>query len=82
MNQNFVGSIYGRFSIKIAHFVLIHLQTCPPQAILISDWLISKKYSPLKPLDQMKQAIFIEDLPWMLPTKFQFIWLRGFRGED
>ena len=27
-------------------------------------------------------AIFIEDLPQMLPTKFQFIWLRGFRGED
>jgi hypothetical protein len=23
MNQNFVGSIYGRFSIKIAHFVPI-----------------------------------------------------------
>jgi hypothetical protein len=25
----------------------------PPQAILVSDWLISKKSSPLKPLDQM-----------------------------
>jgi hypothetical protein len=24
MNRNLVGSIYGRFSIKIAHFVLIH----------------------------------------------------------
>jgi hypothetical protein len=23
MNQNLVGSIYGRFSVKIAHFVLI-----------------------------------------------------------
>jgi hypothetical protein len=30
----------------------------------------------------LRQAIFIEDLPQMLPTKFQFIWLRGFRGED
>jgi hypothetical protein len=29
-----------------------------------------------------KLAIFIEDYPRMLPTKFQFIWLRGFRGED
>ena len=29
-----------------------------------------------------KCAIFTEDLPYMLPTKFQFIWLRGFRGED
>ena len=29
-----------------------------------------------------KYAIFIKDLPYTLPTKFQFIWLRGFRGED
>ena len=29
-----------------------------------------------------KLAIFIEDLPWMLPTKFRFIWPSGFRGED
>jgi hypothetical protein len=28
----------------------------------------------------MKQHI--EDLPWMLPTKFRFIWQSGFRGED
>ena len=25
---------------------------------------------------------FVEDLPQMLPTKFHFIWLWGFRGED
>jgi hypothetical protein len=42
MNQNLVGSIYGRSSIKNAHFVLIRLQTWPPQAILVSDWSISK----------------------------------------
>jgi hypothetical protein len=29
-----------------------------------------------------KLAIFIEDLPRMLPTKFWFIWPSGFRGED
>jgi hypothetical protein len=29
-----------------------------------------------------KLAIFIEDIPMMLPTKFHFIWLRSFRGED
>jgi hypothetical protein len=27
---------------KIAHFVLIHSQAWPPQAILVSDWSISK----------------------------------------
>jgi hypothetical protein len=28
--------------LKIAHFVMLY-QTWPPQAILVSDWLISKK---------------------------------------
>jgi hypothetical protein len=39
MNRNLVGSIYGRSSIKIAHFVSIGLQTWPSQAILVSEWL-------------------------------------------
>jgi hypothetical protein len=43
MNQNLVGSIYGISAVKIAHFVLIRFQTWPPQTILVSDWLISKK---------------------------------------
>jgi hypothetical protein len=30
----------------------------------------------------MKLAIFIEDLPQMLPTKFRFILPSGFGGED
>ena len=38
MNRNLVGSIYGKFSIKIAHFVPICSQTWPTQAILASDW--------------------------------------------
>jgi hypothetical protein len=45
----------GRSSIKIAHLVPIHLKTWPPQTILVSDWLISKKNSPLKPLCQMNR---------------------------
>jgi hypothetical protein len=53
MNQKLVGRILGRSSIKIAHLVSIRQQTWPPQAILVSDWLISKKSSPLKPLSQM-----------------------------
>ena len=43
MNRKLVGSIYGRSSIKTAHFVPIHIQTWAPQAILVSDWLISKE---------------------------------------
>jgi hypothetical protein len=36
---------------------MLHLQTWPPQAILVSDWLISKKSSPMKPLGQMNQNL-------------------------
>jgi hypothetical protein len=32
-------------------------QTWPPQAILVSDWLIFKKSSPLKPLGQMDRNL-------------------------
>jgi hypothetical protein len=53
MIRNLFGCIYGRSSIKTAHFAPILSQTWPPQIILISDWLISKNYSPLKPPDQM-----------------------------
>jgi hypothetical protein len=53
MNQNLVGSIYGRSSVKNAHFVPIRYQTWLPQMILVSDWLISKIYFPLKPHSQM-----------------------------
>jgi hypothetical protein len=52
MNQILEGRILGRSSINIAHLVPIRKQTWPPQAILVSDWLISKK-SSLKPLSQM-----------------------------
>jgi hypothetical protein len=45
MIRNLVGSIYGRSSINIVHFVPICLQTWLPQAILVFDWLISKNFS-------------------------------------
>jgi hypothetical protein len=32
--------------------------------------------------DRNKMSNFIKDLPRMLPTKFQSIWPRGFRGDD
>ena len=55
MNRNLVGSINGRSSIKIAYFAPIRLQAWPSQAILVSDWLISKNLSPLKPLGRMNR---------------------------
>jgi hypothetical protein len=56
MNQNLVGCIYGRFPIKIGHFVPIHLQAWPPQAILVSDWSISPS------IDASYQAVSEEKL--------------------
>jgi hypothetical protein len=57
MNWNLVWSIYEMFSIMIDHFIPIRSQTWPPQAILVSDWLISKKFPPLKPLGQMNRNL-------------------------
>jgi hypothetical protein len=34
--------------------------TWPPQTFLVSDWLISKKSSPLKLLGQMNQNLVLE----------------------
>ena len=44
-------------SMKIAHFVQIGQQTWPPHAILVPDWLISKKSSPLKLLSHMNRNL-------------------------
>ena len=57
MEPNLAGSIYGRSSIKFPHFVPIGQQTWPPRAILVSDWLILQKSSPLKLLGQMEPNI-------------------------
>jgi hypothetical protein len=57
MNRNLVGIILGRSSIIIGHLVSIRLQTWLQQPILVSDWLISKKSSPLKPLGQVDRNL-------------------------
>jgi hypothetical protein len=57
MNRNLVGSIYGRSSINITHFIPIRLQTWLAQAILVSDWSISKKSSSLKLLSQLNRNL-------------------------
>jgi hypothetical protein len=57
---------------KIAHFIPIGWQTWPPHAILVSDWSISKKSSPLKLLSHdMNQnlvgSIYIVSCGWDSP---------------
>ena len=44
-------------SMKIAHFVPIDQPTWPPHTILVSDWSISKKSSPLKLLSHMNRNL-------------------------
>ena len=44
-------------SMKIVHFVPIGQQTWPPHAILVFDWSISKKSSPLKLLSHMNRNL-------------------------
>jgi hypothetical protein len=54
MEPNLAESIYIRSSIKFLHFIPFRQQIWPPRAILVSDWLMLKKSSPLKLLGQME----------------------------
>ena len=47
-------NIYIRSSIKYLHFVPFCQQIWPPRAMLVSDWLMLKKSSPLKLLGKME----------------------------
>jgi len=57
MNRTLVGSILGRSSIQIVNLVPIRCQTWPPEKIIVSDWLISKKSSHLKQLCQINRNL-------------------------
>ena len=54
MEPNLAGSIYARSSIKILRFIPFGQQIWLPRAILVSDWLMLNKSSPLKLLGQIK----------------------------
>ena len=54
MEPNLAGSIYVMFSIKFLRFVPFCQQIWLPRAILVSDWLMLNKSSPLKLLGQME----------------------------
>jgi hypothetical protein len=57
MEPNLAESIYIRSSLKFLHFVPFRQQIWPPRAILVSDWLILKKSSPLKLLGQLEPKL-------------------------
>ena len=57
MEPNLAESIYIRSSIKFLQFVPFRQQIWPPRAILVSDWLMLKKSSPLKLLGQIEPIL-------------------------
>jgi hypothetical protein len=69
MNRNLVGSIYGMSFINIAPFVPIRLQTWPSQAILVSDWLISKKKIVSSETAWPNESKFGRKHPWKVRYK-------------
>jgi hypothetical protein len=54
---NFGRKYLWKVLYEVFPFHAVRYQTWPPQVILFSDWLISKKSSPLKPLGQMNQNL-------------------------
>jgi hypothetical protein len=54
MEPHLAGSIYVRSSITFLRFVPFGQQIWLPKAILVSDWLMLNKSSPLKLLGQIK----------------------------
>jgi hypothetical protein len=72
MSQTLVGSIRGKSAMTIANLVPIHYQTWPPQAILVSDWLICKQYSSLNPLCEMNQNL-VESIPGRLSIQIAHV---------
>jgi hypothetical protein len=57
MEPNLAGSIYVRSSIKFPRFIPFGQQIWLPRAILVFDWLMLKKSSPLKLLGQLKPIL-------------------------
>jgi hypothetical protein len=57
MEQNWAGNIYVRSSIKFLRFVPFGKQIWLPRAVLVSDWLMLNKSSPLKLIGQIKRHL-------------------------
>jgi hypothetical protein len=80
MNQNLVGSIHERSSIKTAFGKAvsekkIFLEINQSETRIASGGHVCQRIGT-------KLTIFIKNFPRMLPTKFRFIWQSDFRGED
>jgi propanediol utilization protein len=82
-NRAEMNNIYRGPSIHVyASQVSVHLAEQFHRRRFFRNQPIRNKNCLWRPCLLTNQAFFIEDLPMMLPSKFRFIWPRGFRGED
>jgi hypothetical protein len=75
MNGHLVGRIHGRSSVKIVQRRKFFGEIKQPETIFACGVHVCYRIGT-------KCAMFIEDLPEIIPTKFRLIWLSSFRGED
>jgi hypothetical protein len=84
-NQDEMKNVYSGLSIDVSYQVSVHLavrfqrsrflEINQPETRMSCGSHFCKRI-------RTKWELSIEDLPKMLPTKFQFIWQSGYRGED
>ena len=85
MDRDKISNLYRWPSIDAIYHILVHLGKRFQRRRCFRNQPIKNKMACGNHVCTQigtKWAIFIEDIPWMLPTKFWFIKPGGFRGED
>ena len=78
-----MSNLYRGPAIDASYQVSVHLAKCFQRFLKIGQSETRIAYSGhVCSRIGTKWAIFIEDIPRMLPTRFRFIWQSGLRGED
>ena len=84
-NRDEMSNLYRTLSIDASYQVSVHLVKSWQRKFFLEIDQSEKRIAcggHFCKRNEPKWTIFIEDLPYVLPTKFRFIWPSGFRGED
>jgi hypothetical protein len=84
MNQDNMSNLYRGPSIDVSYQVTVHLAKQFQRSRFLKIGQSETRiplWWPCLLMDRYKCAFFREDLPWMLPIKFQFIRPHSFRGR-
>jgi hypothetical protein len=78
MDRDEMSNLYRGYDIDASYQVSVHLAKIFKNRPIRNN---NGLWWPCLLMDRDKifLAVFGEDLPYMLPTKFHFIWLRGFQ---